>query len=97
MAGAVIAAIVLTILLPDDVQPGPRWLLPLIESSLLVMLIAGNPVRISRRAGELRLLSIVLVAVLVVASMWATVLLIDDLIKGGPETNSAGALLEAGT
>ena len=29
--------------------------------------------------------------------MWATVLLIDDLIHGGPETNSAGDLLEAGS
>jgi hypothetical protein len=37
------------------------------------------------------------VSVLVLASMWATVLLIDDLIHGGPETNSAGDLLEAGS
>src|SRR6266498_3210166 len=31
MAGAVIAAIVLTLLLPKQERPGPNWLLPLIE------------------------------------------------------------------
>jgi hypothetical protein len=97
MAGAVLAAMVLTILLPAAVRPGPWWLLPLIEGVLLVIVIAGDPGRISRRSRELRLVSIVLVSVLVVASMWATALLIDDLIHGGPETNSAGDLLEAGS
>jgi hypothetical protein len=97
MAGAVVASMVLTILLPEAVRPGPWWLLPLIEGVLLLIVIAGDPGRISRRSRELRLVSIVLVSVLVVASMWATVLLIDDLIHGGPETNSADDLLEAGS
>ena len=97
MAGAVLAAIVLTTLLPDSVRVGPRWLLPLIEGILLVAVVAGDPATISRRSRELRVLSIALVGVLVVGSLWTTVLLIDDLIHGGPETNSASALLEAGT
>ena len=41
-------------------------------------------------------LSIVLVAVLVVSTLWATAELIDTLIHGGPITNSATELLEAG-
>ena len=97
MAGAVLAAIVLTILLPTGVLLGPRWLLPLIEVVLLVVVVAGDPVRISRRSRELRTVSIVLVSVLVLATLWSTVLLIDDLIHGGPETNSASDLLAAGT
>jgi uncharacterized membrane protein len=97
MAGAVLAAMVLTILLPDTVRLGPTWVLPLIEGVLLVAVIAGDPVTISRRSRELRALSIVLVSVLVLGALWATVLLIDDLIHGGPETNSASDLLEAGT
>jgi len=97
MAGAVLAAIVLTALLPDAVRAGPRWLLPLIEGVLLAALIAGDPGRISRRSRALRALSIALVAVLVLGALWATVLLIDDLIHGGTETNSASDLLEAGT
>jgi hypothetical protein len=97
MAGAVVAAIVLTILLPEAVRPGPRWLLPLIEGVLLVAVIAGDPGKISRRSRLLRVLSIALVSVLALGTLWATGLLIDDLIHGGPETNSASDLLEAGS
>ena len=94
MAGAVLAAMVLTILLPDGLRLGPRWLLPLIEGLLLVAVVAGDPGRITRRSRELRALSIVLVSVLVFSALWATVLLIDHLINGGAETNSASDLLQ---
>jgi hypothetical protein len=39
----------------------------------------------------------VLVSVLVLATLWSTGQLINDLIHGGPETNSASDLLEAGS
>jgi hypothetical protein len=97
MAGAVVAAIVLTFLLPDQVRPGPNWLLPTIEGLLLVAVVMGDPGEITRRSKWLRGLSVGLVSVLVVSSLWATVLLIGDLITGGPETNSAGELLKVGS
>ena len=97
MAGAVLAAMVLTLLLPDDLRAGPRWLLPLIEGALLVALIAADPGKIDNRSRALRMLSIVLVAVLVLGALSETVQLIDDLIHGGPETNSATELLQAGS
>jgi hypothetical protein len=97
MAAAVLAAMALTFLLPDHVRPGPNWLLPLIEGLLLVAVVIGDPGEITRRARWLRGLSIGLVSVLVFGSLWATVLLISDLIQGGPETNSAGDLLQAGS
>ena len=97
MASAVLAALVLTILLPGAIRVGPRWLLPLLEGALLVIVIAGDPVRISRRSRELRTVSIVLVSVLVLATLWSTGQLVDDLIHGGPETNSATKVLAAGT
>jgi hypothetical protein len=53
MAGAVVAAMVLTILLPEAVRPGPWWLLPLIEGVLLVIVIAGDPGRINSRSASL--------------------------------------------
>jgi uncharacterized membrane protein len=96
-AGAVLAAIVLTVLLPDGERVGPGWLLPAIEVVLLAAIVAGDPGRISRRSRLLRGLSIALVAVLVLGALSSTLLLIDALIHGGPETNSAGALLLAGT
>src|SRR5438046_73061 len=97
MAGAVVAAIVLTILLPDAVRLGPRWLLPLIEGVLLIAVIVGDSGRINRRSRLLRAISIALVVVLVLGTLWTTGQLIDDLIHGGPETNSASDLLEAGS
>ncbi|MFE5540085.1 hypothetical protein [Streptomyces sp. NPDC056492] len=96
MAAAVIASAVLTLLLPDDLRLGPRWALPLAEALLLVVLISGDPGRISRRSTALRSVAIALVVVLVGSSIWSTLQLIDDLIHGGHETNSANALLLAG-
>jgi hypothetical protein len=97
MASAVIAAMALTFLLPDQVRPGPNWLLPVIEGLLLVAVVIGDPGEITRRSRWLRGLSIVLVSVLVFSSLWATILLISHLIQGGSETNSASDLLEAGS
>lgn len=96
MAGAVIAIIVLTFVLPDPVRPGPKWLLPAIEGGLLSAVIASDPGRIDRRSRVLRTLSITLVAVLAAGSLIATGLLIDQLIAGGSITSEAGPLLSAG-
>ncbi|WP_079403521.1 DUF1345 domain-containing protein [Streptomyces sp. 3211] len=96
MAAAVVASAVLTLLLPDDLRLGPRWALPVAEGLLLVALISGDPGRISRRSTVLRSVAIALVVVLVGSAIWSTVQLIDDLIHGGSETNSANALLLAG-
>jgi len=97
MAGAVLAAMVLTILLPDAMRLGPQWLLPALEGVLLVAVIAGDPGRIDRRSRWLRAFSIVLVTALVLGAMWATARLVDDLVHGGAVTNSAIELLQAGT
>jgi hypothetical protein len=95
MAGAVLAAMLLTLLLPSDLRLGPRWLLPILEGALLVALIIGEPGRISRRSSVLRGFSISLVTVLIAQSLWSTARLIDELIVGGPHTNKPGPLLAA--
>lgn len=97
MAGAIVSAMVLTVLLPDDVRLGPQWVLPLIEGVLLIAVIAVDPRSVTRRSRELRVLSIGLVSVLVLGALWSTVLLIDGLVHGSPQTNSASDLLEAGS
>ena len=97
MVAAVLASMVLTVILRNELRLGPRWLLPLIEGGLLVALIVGDPGAITRRSRELRMLSIGLVSVLVLGALWSTAQLIDDLIHGGPQTNSASDLLAAGS
>ncbi len=95
MAGAVLAAMLLTLLLPSDLRLGPRLLLPILEGALLVALIIGDPGRISKRSSVLRGSSIALVTVLIAQSLWSTARLIDELIVGGPHTNKPGPLLAA--
>jgi len=55
-----------------------------------------DPGEITRRERWLRGVSTVLVSLLMVGALWATVLLIDQLVAGGSITNSAGQLLAAG-
>jgi hypothetical protein len=55
MAGAVVAAIVLTMLLPKELRLGPAWLLPLIEGVLLVAVIAGVPQSAAKGRGLMEL------------------------------------------
>jgi len=97
MAGAVLAAIALTLLLPDDNTLGPSWLLPVIEISLLVAVIVGDPGKINRRSQRLRAFSIGLVGLLALGTLWSTLRLLDTLVNGGPEADSASELLTTGS
>jgi hypothetical protein len=97
MVSAVVGAMVLTLLLPDDLRLGPSWALPTLEGVLLITLVVADPNSITRRSRELRAVGIALVAVLGLSALVATVLLIDSLVTGGPETDSASAPLEAGS
>src|SRR5271170_1630239 len=96
MASAVIAAMALTVLLPDSLRAGPAWLLPTLAGVLLVAIIIGDPGRISRRSSILRALSVGLVGLLALEALWSTYLLVGELIHGGSLTNSADELLDAG-
>ncbi|MFE5794272.1 hypothetical protein ACFQ8C_17050 [Streptomyces sp. NPDC056503] len=96
MAMAVGTAMVLTVLLPDDLRLAPRWVLPAVEGLLLLALVAGDPGRIDRRSTVLRALSITLVGVLALSAVWSTVQLVDDILHDGKETSSATSLLQSG-
>ncbi len=95
MAVAAIAAIVLTVLLPNGVRAEPRWVL-LFAGVLLVALIVADPGRIDRRTRLVRLLSLALLAVLLVTALASTLLLLHLLIKGGGVTKSGPRLLLVG-
>ena len=68
----------------------------MLEAVLLVVLIVADPGAIDRRSRALRVVGIALVALLGLSAMAATGFLVDSLITGGPETDSAGELLKAG-
>jgi hypothetical protein len=72
------------------------WLLPAIEAVLLAVVLVGNPAQLARHAAWVRRVSVSLVVVLVAAALWATALLVYDLIKGIGVTQSPSELLASG-
>jgi hypothetical protein len=72
------------------------WLTPTVEGLLLAVLLLSDPVNVRRHAGWLRPAALVLVTILVLAALWATGLLVSDLIRGIGVTNDPAELLASG-
>ena len=87
--------IALRIWLPREGAIRVAWLLPAIEAALLIALLTGDPSGpVERR--RLRRIALILVGLLVAAALWATALLVDDLIRGKGVSNSPSELLASG-
>jgi uncharacterized membrane protein len=82
--------------LPGQTPIRVPWLVPAVEALLFVLLVGGNPARLATHNQRVRRLALTLVVLLVAAALWATVLLVYDLIKGHGVTNSATKLLASG-
>jgi hypothetical protein len=93
---AIAVAVVLAILLPARLAPGPHWLLPAIEATFLVALVVMDPGRIDRRTRQVRAVSLGLVAVIASSASWAAGALVAELINGDPLTTEASELLLSG-
>jgi hypothetical protein len=72
------------------------WLVPSVEALLLVLLVFAGPAHLGKRRERVRPFVLALVVLLVVGALWATTLLIYDLIKGTGVTTSPSQLLAAG-
>ena len=88
--------IALRIWLPSQGVVRVEWLLPAVEGLLLLVVLFGDPGRLARRTPWVRRIVMALVVVLVLAALWATVLLVYDLIKGIGVTQSPQRLLATG-
>jgi hypothetical protein len=97
MALVLIVAMILPFLLPDHPTYIPKWLFPALEGVLLVAVILADPGRIDRRSTAVRAISVGLVAILVLGAAGVTAHLIVEIIRGGPETDSAGRILLDGS
>ena len=94
-AVAVVAMIVLQSRVPEDLVLVSWWLLPAIETVLLVALIAANPGKLGASSRTLHRLSLALVAVASLANGWAAVSLVVGLVNG-TIGKDAGSLLFTG-
>jgi hypothetical protein len=93
----VILNISLRIWLPSDRTVSVPWLLPAVEVGLLVVLLVADPISDKKRALQLRQVAIVLVALLLVAALWATAVLIQHLVSGDKQTSDGARLLASGS
>jgi len=88
--------VALRLWLPDESAVRVPWLVPAIEVVLLVVLLVSNLGNVNRHRRVLRLVAMALVVALVCAALWATALLIYDLVEGTGVTQSARRLLATG-
>ena len=87
--------ITLRVWLPTESFLHIPWLLPSVEAVLVVVLVTSDPSGAEERR-RLRRVALTLVCLLVVAALWATGLLIADLIRGQGVANDASELLAEG-
>jgi uncharacterized membrane protein len=92
-----VITIVLRIAIPRRESLGPHWVVPAVEITLLVVLLAASPDDVRRHARWFRRLSIALILLLVAAALTSTAILIFELTSGSAVTQSADSLLASGT
>lgn len=88
--------IALRVWLPGEGAIRINWLVPAIEGVLLGVLLLTNPSSYARHGVWVRRVGLALVCVLVAAALWATALLISDLIQGEGVTQKPSELLASG-
>jgi len=87
--------IAVRIWLPSEGALHVPWLLPTVECILLLVLLTSDPSSLGARR-TLHRVALTVAGILVAAALWATVLLVADVIRGTGVTNSAGQLLASG-
>ena len=96
LLGFLVLNVVVRVWLPGGSPIRVPWLVPAVEAVLLLALAASDHSSVAARRNWLRPVCLVLVALLVLAALWATILLVHDLIKGSALTNSPAKLLASG-
>jgi hypothetical protein len=87
--------VVVRLWLPHEGVAHLPWLVPALEAALVVVLLTSDPSGAAERR-RMRRLALTLVGLLVAAALWATGLLVDDLIAGKGVSNSPSELLASG-
>ncbi|HEY6378783.1 MAG TPA: hypothetical protein VI316_06355 [Candidatus Dormibacteraeota bacterium] len=84
---ATLAAILLLVTLPDQLIPGPRFLIPGLLTAVLIPLWLAAPTRHHRERRHIRAVGITLIALVNLANLATLVLLVRELLHGGTISN----------
>ena len=95
VAASIVVAVALQVWLSGRYGLHPRWLLPLLEVALLVVLTAINPVRLSRRTRVGRYLTMALAGLITLDNV-VSAFVLDYGIVTGKTSNDALGLLSTG-
>ncbi len=93
---AVVAATALQVALPNRYEIPPTWLLPTLGALLGIGLSVAHPRRITRHSPQLRLVSIMLIAVITLANAGSAGRLIAALLQGKAHEDATSLLLTGG-
>lgn len=91
---AILVAVLLQLPLPSSIVPAGRWVLPVVETAVFLVLVAANPFRIDRESTALRMLALVNLVFIALANGWTVVLLVQRILTHEPIT--PGRLLVSG-
>jgi uncharacterized membrane protein len=80
---AILLAVALYLLLPDQLIPGPRWVVPGLELAILLVLATFTPHWTQEASSLRRVLVVALVALVTFANLANLGLLVHALLKGG--------------
>ena len=92
MALAVLGAIALQVGVPHRGRLQGWWVFPILETILLVIVIARDPGKIDRRTRAARRSTIALIAVMTIGTMAGVVILIYDILAGVAGINATDLL-----
>jgi hypothetical protein len=90
---ATVVAVLLYGALPSDLLVGPRYVIPVLELVILAVVIAANPVRMTRQTKYSRLAALILTFLIMATNLVSLVLLLHRLTSSG--TSRGDALLLA--
>jgi uncharacterized membrane protein len=93
---SILIVLALYFVIPQGVQPLPRWIVPTIGGLMLIPQVVLNPTKLVNERSWSRWLSIILAAILVLVNQVTIVLVIRELIAGdakGPTVLLSAALV----
>jgi uncharacterized membrane protein len=93
---AIVVAAFLYLLLPNELIPGPRWVVPALEGLILLVLTTFTPHRTKQASPPRRILVVALIALVTVANLFNLGLLVHALLQGGVQNGRALILASVG-
>jgi hypothetical protein len=94
---AVLVAVAMHQVLPEDFRLSPLWVYPLVMAVFLVLLIAGDPGLIDQEKTWMRVVTGLLIASLAFSNLYSAVRLVQGIFDGADFATDAYQLLGIGT